>query len=234
MKILAISDVEDRALEKLITETPGRFGDISSICSCGDLRPKYIEYVADGLRKSLYFVEGNHHNLNRKKGLSLSSFYDREKHLELGGFNMHGHIVVSGEYIFAGFGGAMRYSAGPMQFSEAEMAKIVAKVQKKIKLRKFLDFITGVKTEYKIIVLSHAPPAGIHDKSDVCHTGFKCFVSFIEKVKPFLWLHGHVHLEGQMRHQESMAGGTKVINVCGSKIIEVTAEGIVSKNIYEL
>ncbi|MCL2389031.1 MAG: metallophosphoesterase [Elusimicrobia bacterium] len=234
MKILAISDVEDRALEKLASESPDKLKDLRAICSCGDLRPKYIEYITDSIRKDLYFVEGNHHTLERRKGSSLASFYDKDKHLEIGGINLHAHAVAYDEYIFAGFGGTMDYSGGPMQFSEDKMAKLVAKVQRKIKLISLMDLLQGKKIKRKTIVLSHAPPFGIHDKEDICHTGFKCFNDFIKKNKPVVWLHGHIHFQDQTRHQESIVENTKIINVFGSKIIEISGDGITSKNIYEI
>jgi Icc-related predicted phosphoesterase len=238
VKILAISDIEDRTLERLVSERSAALKGLNVICSCGDLRQKYIEYVVDGIHKDLYFVEGNHHNLSHRKYFAVQNLaslvYDKDKHLELGGVNLHARAQVAGEYIFAGFGGAMRYNRGPMQFSESQMARLVAKVQRKIKAVWFIDFLKGRRQPRKIIVLSHAPPLGVHDKKDICHTGFKCFVDFIKQMKPVLWMHGHVHFEGQTRHQETLIGDTKVVNVFGSKIIEITAENVISKNIYEI
>jgi len=45
------------------------------------------------------------------------------------------------------------------------------------------------------IVLTHAPPKGIHDGKDLCHRGFSCFLKLIEKYKPRYFVHGHTQIE---------------------------------------
>jgi len=47
---------------------------------------------------------------------------------------------------------------------------------------------------YLDILLTHAPPRGIHDKKDKCHLGFKPFLKFMKIFKPKYLVHGHIHL----------------------------------------
>ena len=47
---------------------------------------------------------------------------------------------------------------------------------------------------YLDILITHAPPLGIHDKTDRCHQGFRAFVTFMERFRPRYLIHGHVHV----------------------------------------
>ena len=43
------------------------------------------------------------------------------------------------------------------------------------------------------ILVTHAPAKGVNDLSDLPHRGFACFRRLIEKYRPKLFIHGHVH-----------------------------------------
>lgn len=226
MKILAVSDIEDKALEELIQSSSEKLKIIDFIVSCGDLQRKYLEYVVDGVGKPLFFVSGNHfvsqfYEEYLKSPKNTKKLYKgKGAKLRFGGIDMHARVETYGNYIIAGFGGSMRYNPGNFQFNEHEMAKIVKKSIKKIRNRRFKDFIS-FKRKKEIIIISHAPVEGVHDKDDVCHKGFKCFRDLIDKVKPIVWMHGHIHPEGQEKHQQSVVNKTLVINVIPSKIVEL-------------
>jgi len=71
------------------------------------------------------------------------------------------------------------------------------------------------------IIITHAPPRGIHDAEDLCHTGFEPFVEFIKKYQPKYFIHGHIHRAfDKASDRISEINGTKVINTCGYHIIE--------------
>jgi Icc-related predicted phosphoesterase len=239
MKILAISDVEDKSLEKVIETTPDKLKGVDYIFSCGDLKGCYIEYITDALSKSLYYVVGNHYALQfygkelKKRHLVKKLYFGKGMRFHFGGIDMHGRIEIVGDYIVAGFGGAMRYNPGFFQFEEFEMEKLVKKVRADIWRQRIIDFLLFRKRK-DIIVMSHAPIAGVHDKSDKCHKGFKCFRSFLYKERPILWLHGHIHFEGQNRRQETVLGNTLITNVYSSKIIEIKKNKIKTFNPNEL
>lgn len=68
MRILAVSDIEDNRLENVIKYENDRLSSVDYIFSCGDLSRKYLEYITDSVRKSLYFVSGNHYTLQFYEG----------------------------------------------------------------------------------------------------------------------------------------------------------------------
>jgi Icc-related predicted phosphoesterase len=230
MKILAVSDTEDKALENALEKTPEKFKDIDFIFSCGDLPQKYLEYITDASGKSLYFVSGNHFGMqfysyaNRCK-IENKLYLGKGMRFHSGGVDMHGRVEIIGGYIVAGFGGSMRYNPGFFQFEEAEMEKLVKKAKYEIIKRRITDFLLFRKRK-ETIVISHAPPRGVHDKGDSCHKGFECFRKFLIEVKPALWLHGHIHFEGQNSSQQTHFGDTLVVNAYSSKIVEVGGEKI--------
>ncbi|MDR1194882.1 MAG: metallophosphoesterase [Endomicrobium sp.] len=236
MKILAMSDVEDNRLEYAINFEHEKLDSINYIFSCGDLPRKYLEYITDSLKRSLYFVSGNHYVLqfygnkfNSPKILQ-KLYYGKGMRLRLGGIDMHGRVEILDDHIIVGFGGSMRYNPGNFQFEEFEMEKIVRRAQTEIRWQRIKDLIFFRKKK-EIIVMSHAPVEGVHDKEDRCHKGFKCFRDFIDAVKPLLWLHGHVHFEGQMKTQQTLIEQTLIVNVYSSKIIEINKCEILVKNI---
>ncbi|MBQ3834530.1 MAG: metallophosphoesterase [Elusimicrobia bacterium] len=225
MKILAVSDKEDTNFQDFILKNPEVIKSIDFIVSCGDLSRSYLEFLVDSVRKPFFFVEGNHATGNIEKDLSndyfdkvVDKFYNNEKHFCFGGVNLHSRMEVFGNYILVGFEGCMRYNRGEHQYTEKEMSRIVKIVSEKIRIQQIKDFFLRRKKK-KIIVISHAPIIGVHDKEDLCHQGFKCFKKFCETFKPEMWFHGHVHFEGQTREQRSKIGDTTVINVYGMHMI---------------
>ena len=71
------------------------------------------------------------------------------------------------------------------------------------------------------ILLTHAPPFGIGDGEDLCHTGFKCFISFMDKYNPKFLLHGHVHLNDINSVREHVYGSTRIINVYNHYLLNI-------------
>jgi len=66
------------------------------------------------------------------------------------------------------------------------------------------------------VFLSHNSPRGIHDREDEVHTGFSGLNAYIERAMPRLLLHGHQHC-----NHETLAGRTRVIGVCGWRLINI-------------
>ena len=147
MRILAVSDAEDNNLENVIKFEHDKISSIDYVFSCGDLSRKYLEYVTDSVKKSLYFVSGNHYVLQFYKDNFNSSkmvkklYYGKGMRLRFGGIDMHGRVETLENYIIVGFGGSMRYNPGNFQFEEYEMEKIVKRVP-----RLFHSIISNVFT----------------------------------------------------------------------------------------
>jgi Icc-related predicted phosphoesterase len=79
--------------------------------------------------------------------------------------------------------------------------------------------------KYLDVLLTHAPPKGIHDKPDLCHSGFKSFLWFIKTFKPRYLVHGHIHLYDLADKRRTRFMDTDVINAYGHYVID-TAENI--------
>jgi Icc-related predicted phosphoesterase len=134
--------------------------------------------------------------------------------------DMHGRVCAYKDYLITGFGGSRWYNGCGNQFSESDMAAIVRKVIRKVRLFRLQDAILGRKQK-ELIVISHAPPFSVHDMPDAAHIGFKCFHKFIQKLSPLLWLHGHVHLVDPRQQQVTVVGNTTVVNCYGYKFIKI-------------
>ncbi len=220
-KILCISDEKDPLVySKNVKE---RYKDIDFIIAAGDLRMKYYGFIVSSLNKRLYFVFGNHH-LNQYKHFIKSE----AEHVMESGYNSYARNYFGSTcicekvrrdkktgLILTGFGGSFRYNNGMNQYSEFQMyLKIIARIPKmcyfRLRYGRWVD-----------IVVTHAPPLGIHDKPDRCHRGFKAFLWFMRVFKPRYLLHGHVHLLDMNEKRVDTYHQTQVINVFKSYILEI-------------
>lgn len=226
MKILGISDITDPLVySENIVE---RYGDIDLVISAGDLPVKYYEYIVSSLNKRLYFVFGNH-NLEtlqyfRKphcfETLEQAKFdKDRQQH-NFGGDYIDGKIVYDkhAQLILGGLGGSMRYNKGEHQFTEFQMALRIIRMlprlfYNRLRHKRYID-----------ILVTHAAPRGLGDRSDLCHTGFNVFLWFMRRFKPRYLLHGHIHLidlnESRILHYHQ----TTIINIYGNYVLEIGGE----------
>jgi Icc-related predicted phosphoesterase len=71
------------------------------------------------------------------------------------------------------------------------------------------------------ILVTHAPPRGIHDAEDPAHVGFAAFNRFIARFRPRYLLHGHSHLYRRSDIAITRVGPTAIINVFPYRVIEV-------------
>ncbi len=208
MKILTISDTVERRLYSL--ECKEMFGDIDLILSCGDLPFYYLEFLVSMLNVPLYFVFGNHHTH------PMLTARGEERENPGGCVNIDNKIVELNGLLIGGFEGCMLYNYGPKQYTEYQMRGKILRMKPQLWKNKLF------KKRYLDILITHAPPAGIHDQPDRCHQGFKSFRTFIEIYKPRYFIHGHTHQYGprddvwKTQYQE-----TTVINTSGYRILEI-------------
>jgi Icc-related predicted phosphoesterase len=66
------------------------------------------------------------------------------------------------------------------------------------------------------VVVSHNSPQGIHDREDEVHYGFEGLRLYMGRAKPNVLVHGHQGVD-----KETPVGDTRVIGVCGHKVIEI-------------
>lgn len=209
MRVMAVSD---RVLDKLYSsQTRKLFSDVDLLVGCGDLPFYYLDFLTSALDAPLVYVRGNH-----DAGPQYAS--DGKVWSDVrGGVDIHGKVVARKGFILAGLQGSMRYKAhAEYMYSESEMRMAVAQMVPRLlwnrqRFGRALD-----------ILVTHSPPYGIHDRSDLPHTGFKVFLSFLRMFKPRYHLHGHVHIYRQDEVVTTAYGDTTIMNVYPYKMFDVT------------
>jgi Icc-related predicted phosphoesterase len=216
VKILCISDQIDPLVYSPSIKT--RFSDIDLILCAGDLPLDYLDYIISSLNKPLYFVFGNHHTEDLryfKRTWDSPLIEDNREFFACGAVHAGSKVLTEGKFIIAGLGGSMRYNKGANQFTELQMFMEALKLVPKLWWNRlfhgrFLD-----------ILLTHAPPKGIHDKNDKCHWGFKTYLWFMKTFKPKYLVHGHIHLYDLSAVRCTKWEKTTVINAYGHYVIDL-------------
>ncbi|HMB00299.1 MAG TPA: metallophosphoesterase [Spirochaetota bacterium] len=216
LTILAVSDKESNYLKSVIASRNFK-NNFELIISCGDLHQNYITYLADGTNKIIYYVNGNH-NYYLPPRTNFKNRFKLEYNSIPGGLDLHNKIIPFKNFLICGFSGSKLYNNQPYQYSEKKIYWQVLKYYLRIKWYRLLHLFAAPK---KIIVISHAPVAGYGDQPDPCHSGFKAFRFFIKKLKPVLWLHGHIHLKDFTSSAVYKFKKTTIVNVYEFKKITV-------------
>lgn len=221
MKILCISDDTDALVYS--KNVASRYADVDLIIGAGDLPLKYYEFIISSLNKPLYFVFGNHnleylHQFMNPTQVVQVGFSDGKMEMlpSFGGDFVDGKVVYNKKYdlIIAGLGGSMKYNKGSHQFTEREMRLRMFKMIPKLLYNRI------VRGRYVDILVTHAPPLGLGDDTDLCHQGFATFLTFMQWFKPKYLLHGHVHLTDLNANRHHVYKQTQVINVYMSYILQ--------------
>jgi Icc-related predicted phosphoesterase len=72
------------------------------------------------------------------------------------------------------------------------------------------------------ILLTHAPPLGIHNGPDRPHRGFWAFLQAMDLFRPRYLIHGHIHRSyGFSTETETRYGETQVINTAGYRVLDI-------------
>jgi predicted phosphodiesterase len=225
MKILCIADHVDPLVYSPLVKQ--RFGDVDLVLSAGDLPLNYYDFVVSSLNKPLLFVFGNH-NLR-----GMSSYRRRRDAFDelaesRGGFTYDAYVgarhidrrvVREKGLLVGGFGGSLLYNNAENQFSDARMYVSVLAMVPRLLVNRLLH------GRYLDILLTHAPPYGVNDRPDRCHTGFKAFRWFLRLFHPSYLVHGHIHLHDTTEKREKLCGDTRVLNAYDHCLIEVPDPG---------
>jgi len=216
VKILCISDqIDPLVYSPSIKE---RFSDIDMILCAGDLPLDYLDFIISSLNKPLFFVFGNHHTEDlRYFKISWNSqlIEDNREYFSCGAIHAGSKVVMEDNFIVAGLGGSMRYNNGNNQFTEFQM------FFEALKLVPGLLWNRLVRGRFLDVLLTHAPPKGIHDKNDKCHWGFKTFLWLMKTFKPKYLVHGHIHLYDLLAVRRTKWQNTTVINAYGHYVIDM-------------
>lgn len=207
MKLLALSDQE---VERIYTLTArGHFHDVNLILGCGDLPYTYLEYLVTMLNVPLYYVPGNHDPKYDERSPAAQAE---------GGFNLDGRLAHSQGLLLAGLGGSIRYRPdGVNQYTQAEAFGRALRLLPGL-LWNWLRYGRALD-----ILISHSPPAGVHDDaSSAAHRGLRVLRFLIRLAQPRYHLHGHTHVyRRNLRPSMTLLGRTQVINVYPYKVIEI-------------
>jgi hypothetical protein len=217
MKILCISDqIDPLVYTSAIKE---RFKDVELVLSAGDLPQDYLEFVVTTTNKPLLSVYGNHDlegfQFLKRGGEVVDLWrFDQREALRSGAIHIGSRIKTEKGIIFAGLGGSMRYNNGDNQYTDFQMnLEIVRLIPRLLFNRLFYG-------RFLDILLTHAPPLGIHDKADMCHRGFKAFLWFMRLFKPRYLVHGHIHLYDLADVRLTRYCDTAVINAYSHYVID--------------
>jgi Icc-related predicted phosphoesterase len=113
--------------------------------------------------------------------------------------DLHLRVEEYGDLKFGGLNGSWKYKPrGHFLYEEWEVGQ-------------FLSSFPPVD-----VFVSHNSPRGIHDREDEVHYGFEALKSYIQGAKPNILIHGHQHVNHEMKLDE-----TKIIAVFGYKLIEI-------------
>lgn len=198
MRILAVSDVEEKVLYDFFRKD--RVEGVELIVSCGDLKAGYLDFLMTMVNVPMVYVRGNHDDLlNDEPPMGAVCLEDR--------------VYKYNGYRFAGLGGCFGFNRQcKNNYSEGEMKFRAMRLAPKIAFNRGID-----------IFVTHAPAKGFGDLEDVPHRGFQTFNDMLNKYKPEYMFHGHVHtnygrnIVTEMEHPS----GTKIINACGYRIIDL-------------
>jgi uncharacterized protein len=208
VKILTLSDVEVDALYSPLLSHYA--GGVECVLSCGDLPLDYLEYILTVLGRPLYYVHGNHAQQR------VDSITGKTSEELAGATNLHCEVANQNGLLIAGLEGSQRYNLGLHQYTQREMYGQVARLsprlwRNRVRYGRALD-----------ILITHAPPQGIHDEPNLTHRGFEPYLSFMRVFKPRYLIHGHTHIYRNDQERCQRYYDTDVINTFGYQVLEIT------------
>ena len=211
-RILAVSDIVE---PQLYNDTVSEWlGGVDMIISCGDLPAEYLDFLMTALSAPCYHVIGNH--------CFAPHFPDRNSHClpeaYPGVTDLNGRCINIDGLLVAGIEGSPWYNGGPHQYTEGQIAWQLRRLAAAL-------LVNYVRTgRYLDILVTHAPPRGIHDENDITHRGFSSFPPFLRRFHPAFMLHGHTHRYINTLPFITAYGRTTVVNTYGHRLIEIPAD----------
>jgi len=199
-KILAVGDTHgDSNLTKKLAEQAEK-ENVDLVVLCGDIigwaETKNIIKPFKDKNKEVLIIPGNWDPFETID--FLSNLYNIK--------NLHGYSIIHENTAFFGAGGGTESSLGPNQISEDTLFATLERAHEPIK---------NIETK---IMITHMHPSGSLSEFSGFE-GSQAVRKAIDKFKPEILLHGHIHEGAGL---EENIGKTRVINVGRQgKIIEV-------------
>jgi hypothetical protein len=203
IRLLAVSDDIDPALDHEVNRTA--LGRIDGIVGCGDLEPDYLGFLADAFNVQVAFVRGNHD----RGGQWQHAVRHAPRPLPSGRLTEIGGLTVA-----------------PFEWPGIDSGRAALRNE----TRAWLDVLRASRSlavrrlrgrSGPVLVLSHAPPRGVGDTTaDPYHLGYRAYRWLLDRLRPPLWLHGHVTI-ASIRDWRDACGPTTVANVTGAVLVEL-------------
>ena len=202
VRLLAVSDAVDPALEHAVNRES--IGRLDAVIGCGDLAPAYLAFLGDAFKVPVVFVRGNH-----DRGGHWSETARRAPdHLR------SGHLVDVAGITVAPFEWPGLHTDRAMR-DELHAWRDVLRLWRTLASRRLF------RGQAPILVISHAPPRGVGDHAaNRYHLGYAAYRWLLDRLRPPLWLHGHVDPASKTDWRTS-CGPTVVANVTGSVVVEL-------------
>jgi uncharacterized protein len=210
MRFLTVSDEVVPAIYSLSIKD--RFSDIQAVLGCGDLPPYYLEFIVTMLGVSCFYVQGNHDGIEYSED-------GEDVGAPRGCISLEGRSVCYEGLLLAGLGGSIRYNKeSSAQYTEAEMMLRVWRLAPRLLLNRLRY------GRYLDILLTHAPPLGIHNGPDFPHRGFRALLHMMDRFAPRYLIHGHIHRSyGFSAVTETRYKRTTVLNTAGYRLLTIDA-----------
>ena len=188
MRILAISDEPSQKLWG--SRCREALEGVDLILSAGDLPPSYLSFLTCFTSAPVIYVHGNHDDIYEKKPPEGCLCAD-------------GKILLIGGVRILGLGGSFRYRPDCVNmYTEPEMQSRILNLRRKLRA-------TGGFAN----LLTHAPIRGVGDEDHPSHRGFECFGPLLDRYRPAVMVHGHMHQAYTAFFQrERTYNGVPVIN----------------------
>ena len=188
MRILAISDEPSQKLWG--SRCREALEGVDLILSAGDLPPSYLSFLTCFTSAPVIYVHGNHDDIYEKKPPEGCLCAD-------------GKILLIGGVRILGLGGSVRYRPDCVNmYTEPEMQSRILNLRRKLRATGGFD-----------ILLTHAPIRGVGDEDHPSHRGFECFGPLLDRYRPAVMVHGHMHQAYTAFFQrERTYNGVPVIN----------------------
>jgi hypothetical protein len=206
IRLLAVSDDIDPVLEHLVNRE--NIGRVDAVIGCGDLEPEYLGFLADAFHVPVTYVRGNHD----RGGHWSETLRFAPQHLSSGHLaEVAGITVVPFEWAGLRPDRALRDDRQAWLDAIRAEARLVGR-----RLR---------GRDGPVLVISHAPPRGAGDEDvDPYHLGFAGYRWLLDRLRPPLWLHGHV-TPASVHDWKVSLGPSVVANVTGSVVVELVPPG---------
>ena len=205
IRFLAASDMPEPALEHAVNREG--LGQLDGILGCGDLDPDWLTFLADAFNAPLVYVRGNHDRGGEWEERPMRT----PAWLEPGRIDRLAGVAVVG----LGWPGIREPGNRRRPWLAWRQAFAIVRTDLRNRLTRGRE---------PVLVISHVPPAGVGDASDLYHRGFKAYRWLLDFLRPPVWIHGHTTTASVSSLLER-SGPTAVANATGAVLLELQAPG---------